>query len=395
MPNFGKANALKQELTPSLVWIALFSCTGAFTFGFDNGWWGGVIGNPYFNLIFGDPVTGPDGKVSHALSAVQQSTGTAAGTAGIAVGCMIAGYISKRFGRKFSFYATAIGSVLGVIIQITAGVNGARYWQIVGGKIVICISIGIASVSVPLYLAECSPAAIRGALVNSYVEVQAVGGFISSIVIFCVKDFVDKRVWCIPIGLQLLAPVIMLCFGWTIPESPRWLLESGRQDEARKALLHLRRGKAGYNPDEDIRALEENYAREVANGSVTWAQCFRGVDLKRTLIVLGVQCLQQGQGISFMANYLVIFFMQLGIQDPYMILVIIGAILICLTAAGFFVQDFLGRRTLLIWGGSVMAGSLIAVGGITTITPSPTGARANGAVFLSECSRQECKLIRV
>jgi hypothetical protein len=108
----------------------------------------------------------------------------------------------------------------------------------------ICISIGIASVSVPLYLAECSPAAIRGAMVNSYVEVQAFGSFISSVVIYCVKDFVDQRVWCIPvsgkncdrmkgipgaddvkpaqIGLQLLAPVVMLGFGWTIPESPRW-----------------------------------------------------------------------------------------------------------------------------------------------------------------------------
>jgi hypothetical protein len=100
------------------------------------------------------------------------------------------------------------------------------------------------------------------------------------------------------------------------------------------------------------------------------------------LIVLGIQCLQQGQGISFMANYLVIFFMQLGIPDPYKILVIIGAILIVLTAAGFFVQDFFGRRTLLISGGAVMAGSLLAVGGITTANPTPTGALANVTVFL-------------
>jgi hypothetical protein len=64
----------------------------------------------------------------------------------------------------------------------------------------ICISIGIASVSVPLYLAECSPAAIRGAMVNSYVEVQAFGSFISSVVIYCVNDFMDQSVWCIPVS---------------------------------------------------------------------------------------------------------------------------------------------------------------------------------------------------
>lgn len=132
-----------------------------------------------------------------------------------------------------------------------------------------------------------------------------------------------------------------------------------------------------------------------------------------------------------MANYLVIFFMQLGIPDPYKILVIsasislsairrvvlinkfnlaVGAILIVLTAAGFFVQgklpqrlslpssgalsnsyyapmictDFFGRRTLLISGGAAMAGSLLAVGAITTANPTPTGALANVTIFLSE-----------
>lgn len=66
----------------------------------------------------------------------------------------------------------ALGSVIGAIIQITSGIHGGRFWQLVAGKIVICISIGIASVSVPLYQAECAPAAIRGALVNFYVWVQ-------------------------------------------------------------------------------------------------------------------------------------------------------------------------------------------------------------------------------
>ncbi|KAJ9121288.1 hypothetical protein QFC24_004624 [Naganishia onofrii] len=290
---------------------------------------------------------------------------------------------------------TAVGSIIGAVIQITAGINGGRYWQIVGGKIVICMSIGIASVSVPLYLAECSPPSIRGGLINSYVEVQAIGTFASGIVIYCIKNMVDQRVWCIPIGLQLLAPVVMLAFGWTIPESPRWLLESGRKEEARASLLHLRRGKAGYDPEEDLQVIEENYERERENGRVSWGQCFRGIDRKRTLIVLGIQCLQQGQGISFMANYLVIFLMQLGIKDVFMILVIIYAILVILTALGFWAQDFVGRRRLLIGGGCVMAASLIAVGAITTANPTPTGALANVLVFLisaelpSEATREK------
>ncbi len=75
---------------------------------FDNAWWGGVLGHTYFNLVFGTLTTvAADGTVSHTLTASQQSAGTALGTAGIAIGCMIAGYVAKRFGRKKSFYAVS------------------------------------------------------------------------------------------------------------------------------------------------------------------------------------------------------------------------------------------------------------------------------------------------
>ncbi len=87
------------------------------------------------------------------------------------------------------------------MVQITSGINGGRFWQLVAGKIIICIAIGIASVSVPLYLAECSPPAIRGALVNSYVEIQAVGGFMAYVAIYCLKDAVGQKVWCVPVSV--------------------------------------------------------------------------------------------------------------------------------------------------------------------------------------------------
>lgn len=74
--------------------------------------------------------------------------------------------------RHFMSLQVALGSILGAVIQITSGIRGGRFWQLVAGKLVICISIGIASVSVPLYQAECAPAARRGALVNTYVWVQ-------------------------------------------------------------------------------------------------------------------------------------------------------------------------------------------------------------------------------
>lgn len=96
------------------------------------------------------------------------------------------------------------------------------------------------------------------------------------------------------------------------------LVERGRLDNARDSLLLIRRGKDGYTPDDDIHILETAYAHERANAhSATWASCFRGQALRRTQIVVGIQCLQQGQGISFMANYLVVFLLQLGVTNVY------------------------------------------------------------------------------
>jgi SP family sugar:H+ symporter-like MFS transporter len=57
---------------------------------------------------------------------------------------------------------------LGSIVQITSGVNGARYYQLVGGKIIVTLAVGLNSVNIPVFLSNCSPAAVRGAVVNSY-----------------------------------------------------------------------------------------------------------------------------------------------------------------------------------------------------------------------------------
>lgn len=140
---------------------------------------------------------------------------------------MIAGQVCRLYGRKRAFYFTAIGSVAGVVVQITSAINATtpgsgRHWQLVAGKIIICISIGVASVAVPLYLTEAAPKEIRGALTNFYVEVQAIGTLVASCVFYAVQNDRTQKVWMLPIGLQLLAPVIMLACGWALPESPRW-----------------------------------------------------------------------------------------------------------------------------------------------------------------------------
>ena len=162
-------------------------------------------------------------------------------------------------------------------------------------------------------------------------------------VIYGILEKQSQVVWILPICLQMLAPVVTCVMAPRLPESPRWLVEKGRTEEARSALLFLRGGKDGYDVDADLRGLEENFQVAQSKRQLGWLECFKGRNLARTNVCVGVQrsvsncrqthafeidenagarSLQQGQGLAFIANYMVIFFIQLGIQNPYMILLI-------------------------------------------------------------------------
>jgi MFS family permease len=96
------------------------------------------MGNAYFGSRFGDlTTTSATGVTTTSLSATQQSVGTGLGTAGIMVGCMIAGQIAHWGGRRMCFYMVALISLFGVLIQATSGINGGRFYQMAIGKLVV------------------------------------------------------------------------------------------------------------------------------------------------------------------------------------------------------------------------------------------------------------------
>ncbi|KAF8915517.1 general substrate transporter, partial [Mucidula mucida] len=235
-----KDTVLYQDMTPSLLAVSLFSSLGAFSFGYDNNWWGGVIGATQFGKEFGSGwTTLDDGTRIHALSSSDKSTGTALGTAGIMIGCMIAPFINERFGRRISFVSLGVFGIIGTIIQACSTIKSS-YWTLIAGKIIVNISVGIASAMTGLYQAECAPRRIRGALVNFYTVIQNLGTFLGNAVMFGVHLRTDSLVWMLPIELQFIFPVVIALGSIFLPESPRWLIQKGRLDEACNSLRRLR-----------------------------------------------------------------------------------------------------------------------------------------------------------
>lgn len=105
-----------------------------------------------FNDFYGDStVTAPSGTTSNALSPTQTSCGTGLSSAGTMLGVALAPFINKRYGRKFCFYALGVISILGCTVQALSAIRPGLFWVLIAGKIIVNVSIGVASAVVGVY----------------------------------------------------------------------------------------------------------------------------------------------------------------------------------------------------------------------------------------------------
>ena len=80
------------------------------------------------------------------------------------LGCALATPVNRYFGRRSGVAVMSVIALIGISIQITAAVNGGRYWQLVAGKLINSVSMGLAANVVPMYMGELSPPRWRGAI---------------------------------------------------------------------------------------------------------------------------------------------------------------------------------------------------------------------------------------
>lgn len=169
-------------------------------------------------------------------------------------------------------------------------------------------------------MSEIAPKKVRGALVSGYQFCITIGILLANCVVYATQNRDDTGSYRIPIAIQFLWAIILAIGLFLLPESPRYFVKKGRIDDAAKALASVRGQpiESEYIQDE-LAEIIANHEYELSvvpqNGYfASWANCFKGglgnssSNLRRTLLGIGLQMMQQLTGINFIFYYGVVFF---------------------------------------------------------------------------------------
>jgi MFS family permease len=148
-------------------------------------------------------------------------------------------------------------------------------------------------------LKECSPARYRGLLLGGFQFWTSLGSLLGTIIDNFTAKINGKNSYLIPLGLIFVIPAF-LCGGMLlIPESPRWLLQQDKAEEARKALIWLR-------PDQEAAEKEMNdiqhaidTERDLARGISVWDMFTNPVDRRRTILAAAAVATQAASGAMY------------------------------------------------------------------------------------------------
>ncbi|KAG0652307.1 maltose permease MAL31 [Hyphodiscus hymeniophilus] len=308
----------------------------------------------------------------------QAALGDAA-TCGSVIGLLINGYVTERFGhRKVIMIALVVMSAFIFLTFLAPNIG-----VLLAGQVLCGIPWGIFAIMGSSYASEVCPLALRGFL-TSFVNIcWVIGQLIAAGVLEGLVDNTTQWSYRIPFAIQWVWPVPLFLVAWFAPDSPWWLVRKGRLADAEKSLIRL---SSNLTPEEIRLKLAmmvhtDNLEKAMNTESSYW-DCFRGTNLRRTEIACMVLAAQElsGEAFAYGSTY---FFIQAGLSPSNSYKLNFGGTAVAFvgTCCSWVMMLYLGRRTMIIGGMTVMTTVLLIIGCLSYPAVHNTGATWAQAVL--------------
>jgi sugar porter (SP) family MFS transporter len=282
------------------------------------------------------------------------------------IGCWLTVPFNNWFGRRGTVFITCLISALACFWQ--GFVN--TWWHMFIARFVLGFGIGPKSATVPIYAAETTPPAIRGALVMQWQMWTAFGimiGYCADLIFYAVPDTsnVTGLNWRLMMASAMFPAVIVCCFVFMCPESPRWYMSKGRHASAYNSMCRLRYRKVQAARDIFYMhvLLEAEHGMVIGRNKVK--ELFTVPRNRRALVASEiVMFMQQFCGVNVIAYYSSSIFADSGFSDISALSASLGFGIINFLFAipAIYTIDTFGRRNLLLTTFPLMSLCLLFTG---------------------------------
>ncbi|OBG32176.1 MFS transporter [Mycobacterium alsense] len=299
------------------------------------------------------------------LTTRQQELLTTMVVLGQIAGALGAGALANAIGRKKS----VVGILVGYAGFALLGALAVSLPMLLAARFLLGLTLGLAVVVVPVYVAESAPAAVRGALLTAY-QLAIVGALIVGYLTGYLLAGTHSWRWML--GLAVLPATLLLPLVIRLPDTARWYLMKGRADDARRALLRV---EPGANIDGELTEI----AAALSDGGGGFSEMLRPPYLRATAFVITLGFLIQITGINAIIYYSPRIFEAMGFTGDFALLALPALIQVAgLAAVGaaLLLVDRVGRRPILLCGIAMMIAAdavLMAV--------FAEGLRGSGLIF--------------
>lgn len=331
--------------------------------GYDSSLFGAFYGYPAFQKEFGEKVGD-----SYQVPAKWQTIFSMMSGVGSIIGIAIVGPFIDKFGHRKVFMFT-LACMIGIVFMFFFAKS--RELLLVA-SLIFGLPLGVFAANVPAYLSQLLPVVLRGYLTTFINACWVIGQLIAQGVLRGCINIEGTLSYRIPFAVQWVWPPILIVFIYFAPDSPWWLVQKGRIEDAKKTVKKL---SADEDPERLVKFIihTNELEKEYESGTSYW-DCFKGIDLKRTEVG-SITFVIQAVCVGAVMGYSAFFFQTAGLDASDSFSLSIGQYAMGLvgTVLSWFMMTYIGRRTIYI-GGLVSIVTLFFIMGCVALAPESNTA---------------------